>query len=146
MTVTAMLRSAVAAGAILLSTAVPSSAAPMASISIVDAPRPEPKWGYAPGTRKVAPGTWVTWSNAGQDVHTVTAADASFDSGVLQPSDGFSWFFSDPGTFSYICTLHPWMVGKIIVGDGKAPAPVVTDPAVASTNEGSMSDAAADAP
>jgi plastocyanin len=92
----------------------------VASVSIVDAPRPQPKWGYAPGTRTIAPGTWVTWSNDGQDEHSVTASDGSFDSGDLAPSEGFSWFFDQPGTFSYVCTLHPWMTGKVIVGDGVA--------------------------
>jgi plastocyanin len=94
-----------------------------ASINIVDAPRPQPKWGYAPGTRKVDAGTWVTWSNDGQDPHTVTADDGSFDSGNLDPSEGFSWYFDAPGSFTYACTLHPWMKGKIIVGDGVATAP-----------------------
>jgi hypothetical protein len=31
-----------------------------ASVNIVDAPRPQPKWGYAPAVSKVAAGTWVT--------------------------------------------------------------------------------------
>jgi plastocyanin len=90
----------------------------VASVSIVDAPRPQPKWGYAPGKRTIPPGTWVTWSNDGQDEHSVTATDGSFDSGDLAPSEGFSWFFDQPGTFSYVCTLHPWMTGTVIVGDG----------------------------
>jgi plastocyanin len=89
-----------------------------ASISIVDAPRPEPKWGYAPRTSKIAPGTWVTWSNDGEDAHTVTAVDGSFDSGNLDPSEGFSWFFDQPGTFQYTCSLHSWMTGTIEVAHG----------------------------
>ena len=100
------------------------------AVNIVDAPRPQPKWGYAPTTRKIQPGTWVTWSNSGQDAHTVTAMDGSFDSGNLDPSEGFSWFFDQPGTFEYVCTLHEWMVGKIVVGDGGPPAdtsPLPTD-------------------
>lgn len=118
-----------AAAALLVTSVLPSAAAPMASINIVDAPRAQPKWGYAPGTRKIEPGTWVTWSNAGQDPHTVTAVDGTFDSGNLDPSDGFSWFFSDNGTFPYVCTLHPWMTGKIIVGTGKTTAPApASDP------------------
>jgi plastocyanin len=100
------------------------AAAPdMTTVTIVDAPRPQPKWGYAPGSRKIQPGTWVTWSNDGQDAHTVTANDGSFDSGNLDPSEGFSWFFDQPGTFQYTCTLHPWMTGRIIVGDGIAAPP-----------------------
>jgi plastocyanin len=93
------------------------------SVNIGDAPRPQPTWGYAPGTRKIEPGSWVTWSNNGLDAHTVTAIDGTFDSENLDPSQGFSWFFDQPGTFEYECALHPWMTGKIIVGDGVAPPP-----------------------
>jgi plastocyanin len=92
------------------------------SIAIVDAPRPQTQWGYAPGARTVAPGTWVTWSNDGQDAHTVTAVDGSFDSGDLDPSEGFSWYFDQPGTVEYVCVLHPWMTGRIVVaGEGEQP-------------------------
>jgi plastocyanin len=97
---------------------------PSISINIVE-PRAQSRWGYAPATRQVAQGTWVTWSNAGQDAHTVTADDGTFDSGNLDPSEGFAWYFDQDGTWQYTCTLHPWMVGTIIVGDGGAP----TDPA-----------------
>jgi plastocyanin len=93
------------------------------SVNILDAPRPQPKWGYAPATRTVDVGTWVTWSNDGEDAHTVTAVDGSFDSGNLDPSEGFSWFFDQAGTFTYLCSLHPWMTGKIVVGDGVSAAP-----------------------
>ncbi len=103
------------------------AAGDLASVNIVDAPRPQPKWGYAPAVSKVAAGTWVTWSNNGQDPHTVTAVDGSFDSENLDPSEGFSWFFDQPGTFQYTCTLHPWMTGKVIVGDGIAPPPAPDD-------------------
>jgi plastocyanin len=102
-----------------------AAAAEMTTVTIVDTPRPQPKWGFAPGSRRIQPGTWVTWSNDGQDPHTVTANDGSFDSGNLDPSEGFSWFFDQPGTFAYECAVHPWMTGKIVVGDG---APVVADP------------------
>ena len=91
------------------------AASDIVAVNIVDVPRPQAKWGYTPGTRKIQPGTWITWSNAGQDAHTVTALDGSFDSGNLDPSEGFSWFFDQPGTFEYVCGLHTWMTGKIIV-------------------------------
>jgi plastocyanin len=117
------MRALAAALALLLATSARAWAVgDSASIAIVDAPRPQAKWGYAPGMRAVAPGTWVTWSNDGQDAHTVTALDGSFDSGDLDPSEGFSWYFDQPGTFAYVCTLHPWMTGKIVVADGD-PAP-----------------------
>ncbi len=114
-------------GLMLLSSSNAFAAGDLASVNIVDAPRPQPKWGYAPAVSKVAAGTWVTWSNNGQDPHTVTAVDGSFDSENLDPSEGFSWFFDQPGTFQYTCTLHPWMTGKVIVGDGIAPPPAPDD-------------------
>jgi plastocyanin len=85
------------------------------SVNIVDAPRPQTKWGYAPVNTTVAAGTWVTWSNDGQESHTVTATDGSFDSGNLDPSEGFSWYFDQPGTFQYVCSVHPWMAGTVTV-------------------------------
>jgi plastocyanin len=110
-----------AALTLLLATSSASSAA-LVSVDIVDAPRPQAKWGYAPGSRKVPVDSWVTWSNNGVDAHTVTALDGSFDSGNLDPSEGFSWYFDRPGTFDYLCAWHPWMTGKIVVGDGVAAA------------------------
>jgi plastocyanin len=99
-----------------------------ASVTIVDAPRPQTPWGYAPATRTIAAGTWVTWSNDGQDAHTVTAVDGAFDSGDLGPSEGFSWYFDQPGTFEYVCTLHPWMTGKIVVAGGDQPSATSDQP------------------
>ena len=113
-----------AAAALLALSSTPSAAAPdFVSISVVDLPRTQDKWGFAPATRRIQPGTWVTWSNVGQDAHTITALDGSFDSGDLSPSEGFSWFFGDSGTFSYDCALHPWMKGTIVVGSGVSPTP-----------------------
>ena len=84
-------------------------------------------------TRSVPPGTWVTWSNGGTDAHTVTAMDGSFDSGELAPSEGFSWLFDQPGRYQYMCVLHPWMTGTIIVGDGAALPTDPVDPGADST-------------
>jgi len=114
----------VTAGVILALTTLATSSAqtlgPSVAITIVE-PRLQSRWGYAPATQTIAPGTWVTWSNDGQDAHTVTALDGSFDSGNLDPSEGFSWYFEQAGTWQYTCTLHTWMVGTIVVGDQAAP-------------------------
>jgi plastocyanin len=93
---------------------------PAVAINIVE-PRAQAKWGFAPATRSIPAGTWVTWSNDGQDAHTVTADDGSFDSGNLDPSEGFSWYFDQDGTWQYTCSLHPWMVGTIVVVDDSEP-------------------------
>lgn len=73
--------------------------------------------GYAPGTITVMIGVnnTVTWTNDDTAPHTVTATDHSFDSGNLNPGDTWSYTFTKPGTYNYICTYHPWMRGTIIV-------------------------------
>jgi plastocyanin len=106
-----------------------ASAQQMISVDIIDAPRPLERWGYAPRTQRVTPGTWVTWSNAGQDAHSVTAVDGSFDSFELQPSEGFSWYFEQAGTFDYLCTLHDWMVGRVVVEGEVLEEPTMEAPA-----------------
>ena len=127
-----LLASLLAGGVLALSTLSSGNAqslGPQVSINIVE-PKDQARWGYVPATRKVAPGTWVTWSNNGQDEHTVTALDGSFDSATLEPSDGFSWYFDQPGTkVTYTCTLHPWMTGAIVVTGNPAPPPPPPDDA-----------------
>jgi plastocyanin len=100
-----------------------ASAQELISVDIIDAPRPLERWGYAPRTAQVGQGSWVTWSNAGQDAHSVTAVDGSFDSFELQPSEGFSWYFDQPGTFEYFCTLHDWMIATVVVEEPSTEAP-----------------------
>jgi plastocyanin len=70
----------------------------------------------------------VTWTNAGQAPHTVTARDGSFTSELLQQRDQYLHVFDTVGRFEYFCTLHPKMVATVIVTDASGAAP----PAVAS--------------
>jgi len=100
----------------------------LVSVTIIDDPRPVEKWGYAPASRKVPVGSWVTWSNDGYEAHSVTALSGEFDSGTLNPSEGFSWYFDEDGTYKYTCSLHDWMVGTIVVGSGVAPTPTESPP------------------
>jgi plastocyanin len=119
-----------ASALVVLSVPTAQAAADLTTVAIIDEPRPQSKWGYAPGTRRIQPGTWVTWSNDGYDAHNVTALDGLFDSGDLNPSEGFSFYFAEAGTFAYVCTLHPWMTGRIIVGGSQLSA-VSDQPSVA---------------
>jgi hypothetical protein len=41
--------------------------------------------------------------------------DGSFDSDRFLPGESWSMKFEDSGTFSYFCTIHPWMEGIVIV-------------------------------
>lgn len=64
---------------------------------------------FFPNSLLVKAGTTVKWTNSAVDEldHTVTANDQSFDSGIMKPGAGFSYTFNTPGTFQYICALHP---------------------------------------
>ena len=70
---------------------------------------------YTPSTLVVAPGTTVTWTNAEDDVHTVVEKERKFRSAALDTKDTFSQTFTTPGEYDYFCSLHPQMVGKIVV-------------------------------
>jgi plastocyanin len=70
---------------------------------------------FSPATLTVAPGTPVTWTNDDDIPHTVTAKDKAFRSTPLDTGDRFSSTFVMPGEYAYFCSLHPHMVGKVIV-------------------------------
>lgn len=70
---------------------------------------------FVPETLTVTAGTTVTWTNSDSDVHTVTDRGRTFHSGALDSKDTFSYTFMKPGAFTYSCTFHPMMVGRIIV-------------------------------
>ena len=42
-------------------------------------------------------------------------SDGIFDSGRFIPGESWSYKFEESGTFSYFCTIHPWMEGIVIV-------------------------------
>jgi plastocyanin len=63
----------------------------------------------------VHPGTTVTWVNDDDIPHTVVAQNLAFRSKVLDTGDRFSFTFAKAGQFSYFCSLHPHMTGKVIV-------------------------------
>jgi len=73
---------------------------------------------YSPVSYIVTVGTTVTWLNNDTATHTVTESNGLFDSGPLTPGATFSYTFSQPGTYQYACTYHPWMTGTIVVTTG----------------------------
>lgn len=68
---------------------------------------------YKPTPLTVAVGETVTWKNEGFIPHTVTGGE--LDSGRIRGGGEFSFTFTKPGTFEYRCTIHPSMLGKVIV-------------------------------
>ena len=81
---------------------------------------------YVSSAVSITPNQTVLWENVDSAAHTVTSGSPEsgslniFDSGVLPSNGKFVHTFSTSGTFSYYCTLHPWMVGLV---DIKNPLP-----------------------
>lgn len=73
---------------------------------------------FGPQTLTVSVGTTVTWVNQDDIPHTVVADDKTFRSPVMDSDERFSFTFTKPGEFDYFCSLHPHMVGKVIVRAG----------------------------
>ena len=63
----------------------------------------------------VTPGSTVTWKNLDGEPHTVVSADGLFRSPALDQNDSFSFKFDKPGTFKYICSVHPRMRAMVTV-------------------------------
>src|SRR5471030_3128567 len=70
---------------------------------------------FGPATLTVSLGATVTWVNNDDIPHTVVATDKAFKSHVMDTDEKFSFTFTKPGEYSYFCSLHPHMVGKVVV-------------------------------
>ena len=78
---------------------------------------------FSPASLTIAVGDTVTWRNADDRPHTVTSSDGTFDSGNLDEGQGFSFTFTEPGTYAYLCEYHPEMQATIVVEAASSEAP-----------------------
>ena len=87
---------------------------------------------YEPAAVTISAGQAVRWRNTSALIHTVTAdpsramqaanvrlpaGAAAFDSGDMAPGESFTWTFTEPGEYRYICIPHEGaaMTGTIMV-------------------------------
>ena len=70
---------------------------------------------FVPTTLTVKAGTTVTWANKDEEPHTVFSDTGLFRSSAIDTGEAFSFRFDTPGTYHFLCTIHPRMVGTIIV-------------------------------
>ena len=70
---------------------------------------------YSLTTTTINVGDSVEWTNFDVNAHTVTADDGSFDTGLLNKGESKTIVFNTSGTYAYHCTVHSWMIGKIVV-------------------------------
>jgi plastocyanin len=88
---------------------------------------------FTPPRIAVEVGGKVTFTNNGDQPHNAASADTGgWDTGILKNGESATVTFNRPGTYSYTCTPHPFMIGQIIVTGAavaSAPATVVDSPA-----------------
>ena len=70
---------------------------------------------FAPQQFSVKIGTTVTWDNEDDIPHTVASSTKLFRWNALDTGDTFSFTFTTPGVYQYFCSLHPHMIGTIVV-------------------------------
>ncbi len=73
------------------------------------------EYAFVPAHLTVNVGTTVTWTNLDQVPHSVVGKDKKFHSAALDTNDSYSYTFMQPGTYQYFCSLHPQMMGTVIV-------------------------------
>lgn len=69
---------------------------------------------FHPGTLRVPKGARVVFANSDRIGHTATDRGV-FDTGTIQPGRRAIVRFRRRGVFRYVCRIHPFMHGKIVV-------------------------------
>jgi plastocyanin len=70
---------------------------------------------FSPTALTVKAGTQITWTNHDDIPHTVVSDAHTFKSKVLGNGEKFTFTAGKPGTYSYSCSIHPNMTGKVVV-------------------------------
>jgi plastocyanin len=99
---------------VAVAVAPPVPAAVGTTVQMVDNEPDLTNWHFDPADLTVAVGSAVVWHNKGNQEHSVTADDNSFDSG-RRSSGTFARTFSAPGTINYHCVVHARMHGTVTV-------------------------------
>lgn len=70
---------------------------------------------FSPNALTISAGTTVTWKNLDGEPHTVVSDQGTFRSEALDQNDSYTFRFEKPGTYGFICSIHPTMHGTIVV-------------------------------
>jgi plastocyanin len=97
----------------------------------VDITKLGPRQWYLPRQITVHTNDTITWKNNDTESHTVTSGvgagieslmsnkrgtpNGIFDSSTFKPGQSWTHTFTNPGTYTYFCTIHPWMEGVVSV-------------------------------
>ena len=71
---------------------------------------------FEPAMTTAHVGDIIQWTNTASFEHTVTFdSDSSLSDPLLQPGGTWEVKFTTAGTYQYHCSIHPQMVGTIVV-------------------------------
>ena len=84
----------------------PSSGAGQVSIA---------NFAFTPGELRIVAGQTVTWVNNDGAPHGLSHADGARGSDLLLPGASVSRRYDQAGNYDYICSVHPYMAGKVVV-------------------------------
>ena len=70
---------------------------------------------FAPMSVTIRAGSPVTWVNNDEEPHSIVSDTGLFRSGGLDTGEKYSFRFEKPGTYHFRCSIHPRMVGTIVV-------------------------------
>lgn len=70
---------------------------------------------FMPTSLTVKAGVTVTWANLDEEPHTVVSDSGLFRSGAVDTGETFSFKFEQPGSYHFICSIHPRMTGTVVV-------------------------------
>jgi plastocyanin len=85
-------------------------------VTIEDTPNGSYNFAFSPATVTIPVGGIVTWTNKSQTPHNVTSTNGNtLNSGLMNTGKTFSFKFTKSGTYHYDCSIHPYMMGTVIV-------------------------------
>jgi plastocyanin len=76
---------------------------------------PGATYAFQPTEITVYSGTTVTWTNDSSADHTVTADSGAWSSSTISHGQSYSRTFIKPGRYAYVCGLHGYMTGVVVV-------------------------------
>jgi len=102
--------------AVSLSPGVPSSSSASASSSVKGTSITISNFMFMPMSLSVSPGATVKVTNKDSATHTLTATGGQFNTGNITQNQTKTFKApSKPGTYHYICNIHQYMMGTIVV-------------------------------
>jgi plastocyanin len=75
---------------------------------------------FAPAELTIAPGTRVRWVNEDGAPHGIAHKDGAPGVDLLLPGASAERVYDAPGTFDYVCSVHAYMNGRVVVRETNA--------------------------